>query len=145
MWFYSFLLRIFVNKYYYSKIGQYRCLQLILTTKIIIQIKQPSFLDKLYLLLSNCKVIHSSPHQMKLCNNKRCAYSRHIHCSFQLGVTHLPIYDEIRCFYGELYTWFDKLEFSFFFFPFIEKLFSPVCSTVPNSLQGHRQRDCNKG
>ena len=47
---------------------------------------------------------------------------------------------------GELSNWFDKLEF-FFFFPFIEKLCPPVCSTVPNSLQAqsHRAKDCNKG
>ena len=34
-----------------------------------------------------------------------------------------------------------------FFFPFIEKLYPPVCSTVPASLQarGYRPRDCNKG
>ena len=35
---------------------------------------------------------------------------------------------------GELCTWFDKLEF-FFFFPFIEKLYPPVSSMVPASLQ----------
>ena len=42
---------------------------------------------------------------------------------------------------------FDKLELSFFFSPFIEKLKPPVFSTVPASLQawGHRPRDRNKG
>ena len=34
---------------------------------------------------------------------------------------------------GELYTWFYKLELSFFYF--ILKLHSPVCSIVPASLQ----------
>ena len=45
---------------------------------------------------------------------------------------------------GELCTWFDKLESSFFFFPFIEKLNSPYGSNVPASLQarGQRPRDC---
>ena len=48
-------------------------------------------------------------------------------------------------FNGELCTWFDKLEFSFLFFPFIEKLYPTVCTTVPASLQarGCRPRDCN--
>ena len=47
---------------------------------------------------------------------------------------------------GELCTWFDKREFSFFFFPFKEKLYPPVCSKVFASLQaqGCRPRDCNK-
>ena len=46
--------------------------------------------------------------------------------------------------HGELCTWFDKLKLSFFFFPFIEKLYTPVCSTVPTSLQagGRRLKDC---
>ena len=52
-----------------------------------------------------------------------------------------------NCFNGELCICLDKLEFSFFFFPFIDKLYRPVCSTVPASLQarGRRPRDCNKG
>ena len=56
------------------------------------------------------------------------------------------------CNNGELCTWFDKLvfnklEFSFYFFPFKEKLYPPVCSTMPASLQarGCRPRDYNKG
>ena len=46
---------------------------------------------------------------------------------------------------GELCTWFDKLDF-FLLFLFIEKLYSPACSTVPASLQalGHRLMDFNK-
>ena len=32
---------------------------------------------------------------------------------------------------GELCTWFDQLEFSFFFFPFNETFNTPVCSTCP--------------
>ena len=36
---------------------------------------------------------------------------------------------------GKLCTWFDKLEFSFLLFPFMEKLYPPVCSTLPASLQ----------
>ena len=49
---------------------------------------------------------------------------------------------------GELCTLFDRLEFCFFcFFPFIEKSYPPLFSTMPASLQarGHRPRDCNKG
>ena len=34
---------------------------------------------------------------------------------------------------GKLCTWFDKLECSFFFFLFIEKLYPPVSSTLPAS------------
>ena len=41
-------------------------------------------------------------------------------------------------------TWFASLEFCFFFFPFIEKLYLPVCSTVPASLQV-RGRSSNYG
>ena len=41
--------------------------------------------------------------------------------------------------------WVDKLEFSFF--PSIEKLYPPVCPTMPASFQaqGYRLRDWNKG
>ena len=37
--------------------------------------------------------------------------------------------------------------FVFLFFPFIGKVYPPVCSTVPTLLQAlcHRRRDCNKG
>ena len=37
--------------------------------------------------------------------------------------------------------------FVFIFSPFLEKLYLPVCLTLPVSLkaQGHMQRDCNKG
>ena len=38
--------------------------------------------------------------------------------------------ENVEDYYGELCTWFDKLEFSFFFFPSIEKLHHPACSTV---------------
>ena len=34
-----------------------------------------------------------------------------------------------RGFHGDLCTWFDKLDI---FFPFIEKILAPVCSTVPD-------------
>ena len=40
----------------------------------------------------------------------------------------------------ELCNWFVMLEFSFFFFTFIEKLYPPVCSTVPASLQAQSRR-----
>ena len=48
---------------------------------------------------------------------------------------------------GELCICLDKLELSFFFFPFIDKLYHPVCSAVPASFQaqGRRPRDFNKG
>ena len=51
------------------------------------------------------------------------------------------------CFNGELSTWSDNLEFCFFVFSLYRKLYPPVCSTVPASLQvrGLRLRDCNKG
>ena len=41
-------------------------------------------------------------------------------------------------------TWFDQLKFCF---PFFVKLYPPVFSTIPPSLQaqGRRTRDCNKG
>ena len=48
-------------------------------------------------------------------------------------------------FLRELCTWFDKLKFSFLFFSLYKKLYPPVCSTVPASLQGGMPRDCNKG
>ena len=40
----------------------------------------------------------------------------------------------------ELCIWFDKLEFSFFFFTYIEKLYPSACTIVLNSLlaRGHR-------
>ena len=36
---------------------------------------------------------------------------------------------------GEWCTWFGKMEFRLLFLPFIEKLYPPVCSTVPTRLQ----------
>ena len=51
------------------------------------------------------------------------------------------------CHNGELCIWFDKLKFCSFFFHFMLKLYPPVCSTVPASLQARegRLRDCNLG
>ena len=52
----------------------------------------------------------------------------------QKRVVNALLIENVEDYNGELCTWFDKLEFSFFFLPYIEKLHHPACSTVLSSF-----------